>query len=320
MPRSTGGAGRPPRGVPVRRAGAASGCGGGARTRGVRRRASSLARVGPLGRRPAPRRPGTPRVARSRIVSATIPIVLRCSSHEVAVDRARRGPGTTTVADVRQAEHDVEGERPLHRVAVVAEPGHAVPRLGLLDQVAGQQHVGVGDPDDEVAGGVAAAGVHQLDQPVAEVEGDRRGEGARPARTTSVACDLGVPRVVAPAAAAARTLSRSPPARCARRRSRGRDRHRAVRRRKHAVAEGVVEVLVGVDRPQHRQARSRRRSATTLAGQRRPRRGCRPTSRPASPATTETLTSQPRVARDPDAVGDLGEPCRSVGSRAPDRP
>ena len=40
----------------------------------------------------------------------------------------------------------------------------------LLDQVAGEQHVGVGDPDHQVAGGVAAAGVDQLDHPVAEVE------------------------------------------------------------------------------------------------------------------------------------------------------
>ena len=46
----------------------------------------------------------------------------------------------------------------------------------LLDQVAGQQHVGVGHPDHEVSAGVAAAGVDQLDLPVAEVERHGRGE------------------------------------------------------------------------------------------------------------------------------------------------
>ena len=75
-------------------------------------------------RRPAPRSTGTPRVARSRIVSATIPIALRCSSTNSRSTGAP-WPGTTTVAERDRPEHDVEGERPLHRVAVGAEPGHA---------------------------------------------------------------------------------------------------------------------------------------------------------------------------------------------------
>ena len=42
----------------------------------------------------------------------------------------------------------------------------------LLDQVAGQQHVRVGHPDHQVAAGVAASRVHELDQPVAEIQRD----------------------------------------------------------------------------------------------------------------------------------------------------
>ncbi len=75
-------------------------------------------------RRPAPRRRGRrgwPGRGSSR---ATIPIALRWVLDEVAVDR-RAVAGHDDRAGGEQPEHDVEGERPLHREAVGAEAGHA---------------------------------------------------------------------------------------------------------------------------------------------------------------------------------------------------
>ena len=70
-------------------------------------------------------------------------------------------------------------------------------RVGLLDQVAGGEHVGIGDADHEVARGVAAAGVDQLDLRFAEVETIRT-EGKRCVRqaTTQGLQDLLGVRIV----------------------------------------------------------------------------------------------------------------------------
>ena len=116
-----------------------------------------------------------PRVARSRIVSPTIPISLRWVSTKSRSTGAP-WPGTTTEPGGEQPEHDVEGERPVHREAVRAEAGHALTKRRLLDQVTGEQHVRVGHPDHQVAAGVAASRVHELDHPVAEIERDGGGE------------------------------------------------------------------------------------------------------------------------------------------------
>ena len=91
--------------------------------------------------------------------------------HEVAVDRCAVA-GDHHRARAHQVEHQVERERPLHRVAVVAVRRHS----RLLDQVTGQQHVRIVEPYDEVAAGVATTRVHQLDRPVAEVDRHHRGE------------------------------------------------------------------------------------------------------------------------------------------------
>ena len=74
-------------------------------------------------------------------------------------------PGTTTGPLGEQSDHHVEGVGPLEREAV-----RAVRRgRGLLDEVAGQHHVAVRDAHHEVAAGVPAARVDELDHPVAEV-------------------------------------------------------------------------------------------------------------------------------------------------------
>ena len=175
-------------------------------------------------------------------------------------------------------------QRPLHRVAVGAEGRH-VPGVGLLDQVAGEQHVGVGDAHDQVAARVAAAGVDQLDEAVAEVERDRRRERAL-GTTTSVAA-TSAQRGSSSSAAEARTS-----AACSGRVSAAVSWQIELRalRLEHAVAERVVEVLVAVDGAQHRQALTRRRSATTSRASAADAWVSR-TSSPAPPATTETLTS-----------------------------
>ena len=179
--------------------------------------------------------------------------------------------------------------RPVHRPAVAAEAGHAVAGGGLLDEVAGEQHVGVLHPHDEVAAGVAAPGVHQLDQAVAEVERRRGGEGARgqhrfgrrrarrsagPRPTSAAACAR-ISAAWAGSAAAASSWATSSGAlgrrtrRCRRcgRSARGCSPRRPAERRK-----------AGVGRPA---PRGRPRSEALVST----------TSRPARPATTLTFTS-----------------------------
>ena len=77
---------------------------------------------------------GTPRVARSRMVSATTPIVVALVLDEVPVDRgAVAGHDDGLPASTRPSTRS-RRERPVQRVAVGAEPGHAVaaptPRRG----------------------------------------------------------------------------------------------------------------------------------------------------------------------------------------------
>ena len=57
-----------------------------------------------------------------------------------------------------------------HSIGKQSPPIPGRPGARLLDEVAGQQHVRVRNPDHEVAAGVAASRVHELDQPVAEIQ------------------------------------------------------------------------------------------------------------------------------------------------------
>ena len=101
-----------------------------------------------------------------------MPIVVALLLDEVAVDRG-------AVAGHDHARRTWSGPSTMSRLSGHSIGQESSPNDGasrLLDEVAGQQHVGVGDPHHEVAAGVAAAGVDQLDQPVAEVEGHRGGE------------------------------------------------------------------------------------------------------------------------------------------------
>ena len=141
---------------------------------------------------------GTPRLARSRIVSATTPIALRCSSTKSRSTTAP-WPGTTTDVARGQAEHEVE--------ASAATPSGssrrrtpARARVGLLDQVAGQQRRrrrGRARPGRRRCG---RGRVDQLDQPVAQVERDRRGErpvGRRRPRSRATSARVRVVRSAA---------------------------------------------------------------------------------------------------------------------------
>ena len=65
----------------------------------------------------------------------------------------------------RQFGDAQRGLRPVERIAV-AEPGHGA----VLDEVAREQHAGVGDPDDDVVVGVPPAEEAELDPPVAELD------------------------------------------------------------------------------------------------------------------------------------------------------
>ena len=255
-------------GPPPRRAAAAGPRGAAPRSRVVRpRRAPRGER--PLGRvqRLGQRHPAAGEVA-DRLGDDADRVALH--GHEVLVDRVavaghheRRRP--------EQVEHEVERQRPLHRVGVGAVAGHAVAVARLLDQVAREQHVRVVHARHHVAAGVPAARVHQLDRAVAEVDHAHRGErgvgwhdvgrvhvGTRGSSSGSGARWVrghgGQPR--------GGLLVRD-------------QRHVGVRRPEHAVAVGVVEVLVGVDHGH------RRRPAPGGAARRGPsarpcrRRGCR---------------------------------------------
>ena len=146
---------------------------------------------------------GTPAAARSRIVWATIAIALRCSSTNSRSTTAPC-PGTTTVAACDQAEHDVEAAAATRAGSSPRRtPGARSPRPGRRPAARRRRH-----PHDRVAAGVAAAGVHQLDQPVAEVERRRRREGVVGRH------DLGREDLVArgsSGSSAYRCLTRSPP-------------------------------------------------------------------------------------------------------------
>ncbi len=176
----------------------------------------------------------------------------------------------------------------------------------LLDQVAGQQHVRVGHPDHQVAAGVAASRVHQLDHPVAEVERDGGGE-RRVGRHDLGRLHLLAVRVVE---VVRFVVDRLDPLA-------GRDGvlgghlvrmhgDRAVLRQEGAVAEGVVEVLVGVHDRDHLAGAERADVLDHLAGG--DGRGVGVDDEQAGrPADQRDVDVEPLVASDPDVVGDLGE-------------
>jgi acylglycerol lipase len=85
-----------------------------------------------------------------------------------------RPHGKAAIADRSMARHDgaghvfhqsLDGHRPVERVRI-AEEGWGV----SLDEVAGEQNVGVGNDHGDVVVGVTAAQVAQLDRPTASVE------------------------------------------------------------------------------------------------------------------------------------------------------
>ena len=226
------------------------------------------------------------------MVSAT-PLV----HHEVPVD-GRAVPGHHDGAVGAQLQAHVESQRPLHREGV--GPVRRWP--GLLDQVPGHEHVGVGHADHEVAGGVRPAGVHQLQDPVAEVDHGGGGEG--PVRQDHRAgVDLAGHRLLA----VVRRAVGGPPSQLVHARLVGVDGQR--------LAEGLAErrgaehvVVVGV----------RRDNADHLAGAERPRGLDELTAdaggdvrvdddQPPLPADDGRADVEPGVPGHPDAVGDLGE-------------
>ena len=148
-----------------------------------------LLRVGPVGRRPAPGRPvrrGRPGRGSSRRRRRC-----RCAGPRRTRGRpARRGRGRRRSPSVMQAEHDVEAERPLQRVAVVAEAGHAAaaptPRPGR--RRAPRRRRGPAPPGRRRCGRGRGAPARP---PVAEVERDA------PRRRSVGRDDLGLADLVA---------------------------------------------------------------------------------------------------------------------------
>ncbi len=170
-------------------------------------------------------------------------------------------PGTTTVSgpdssSTRSSDHGHSSGK--QSVAVRRHPG-------LLDEVAGEQHVRVIEAYDEVAAGVAATRVHQLDRPVAEVDRRDRGEGAVRRDDRRVRDLLGRAGRRASSSAALRLLAGGD------RSSRPRDSWAVIgtspySSRKARVAEGVVEVVVGVHQADHRPRREPAQVGEHLAG------------------------------------------------------
>jgi hypothetical protein len=209
-----------------------------------------------------------------------------------------------------QAQHDVHAERPVEREAVGAVRG----RRRLLDQVAGQQHIDVGDVHDQVSVGVATARVQQLDHPVAEVEGGGGGEGPVGREDEGVE-DLLPVRVVGVVA----VVALDPLA--GRRRGRGGvlvgvDRHVAVHPAEGGVPERVVEVAVGVD---HRNHLTGGQAAQVVDHPRRGEAGAVGVDHHEAAVAPDGghVDVEPVVARYPDPCRHLGE----VGhGRTPARP
>jgi hypothetical protein len=142
-----------------------------------------------------------------------------------------------------EAEEAPHGRRPLDRVAV-AEVRHRV----VLEEIAGEEDVGIGENDDDVGIGVAAAQVREVYPATADVEGrrlDERPLGRVDDQGGDVVCEVGEGRqqgraLLLAVLDEARAAPLVPP-------DRGRP--------EVVVAEDVVGVPVGVDDQADRERR-----------------------------------------------------------------
>ena len=235
-----------------------------------------LARERPLARRPAPRSTGTPRRGQvaDRLGDDADRVALLLD--EVAVD-GRAVPGHDDRVGAEQAEHEVE--------ARAASPAGSSRR-----RTTGGPHSSTRSPASStsasatrttsVAGGVAAAGVDQLDQPVAEVERPATEENVWSAGTISVARTSS--RCGSSGSSAYRSLIRSPAVDRARGgRPRGRGSARSPYASRNAPLPKVWSkcswVLTTAD---HRRRRRGARTSSTTARAARPEAWVSTTSRP----------------------------------------
>ena len=173
-----------------------------ARSRGVRR-----ARAPRRGRATRPRRarraPARP-ARRGRGSSRPPRRSRRAAPRRSPCRRAAPCPGTTTLPGGEQADHQVQGGRPLHRVAVGAEARHRRAQRRLLDEVAGEHHVGVADPDDARRRRCAR------DRGAPARPAGRRGRPRGPRRTSRWAARPGWPAMSAPCGSSGRRCGRAP--------------------------------------------------------------------------------------------------------------
>ena len=147
-------------------------------------------------------------------------------------------PGTT--APVDELDQPLDRRRPFHRIAVAE-----VRRRAVLDEIAGEQHVGVRHEDHDVVVGVGATEIAELDPAAAGVEVER--SSASPSnvrsggsRTTSASSSASAGIASATFAIWAAPVSADHP------RAAGMAPDR--RRPEPVVAERVVVVAVGVRR------------------------------------------------------------------------
>ena len=177
-------------------------------------------------------------------------------------DRGRLVLHETAIAVVAVTRHDdadrqvrdPQGRlRPIERIAVVVE-GH----VAVLDEVPGEEHRGIGDADDDVVIGVPTSKVAELDAAIAEIQERRLREC--PVRRIDddlgkVGGDLRHLRGDPSPADVAGPFEERPAADMAPDRRRPED----------VVAEGVVEMAVGVDDDVHRRRGQRPQVVGDLA-------------------------------------------------------
>ena len=177
-------------------------------------------------------------------------------------------------------------------------------RTALLDQVAGEQDVDVVDPHDRVTVGVAAAGMRELHLPVAEVEDADGGEGVVGDH------DLGLEDLVAARVVGGLVVPLLDPLAGVDRARGGLlvrvDGHAAEGFPEGAVAEGVVEVLMGVEDRGHRTDPERAYVVHDRA--RRPARGLGVDDQQPVRTTDQThVQVEPLLPGHPHPVGHLSE-------------
>ena len=203
-----------------------------------------------LGQRPfqrLARRVGRVGVRRTASSSAIVPSWTSAASSAIVristIERTTKARSPTSRGRARRRRSTrptrrLDRRRPVERIAVAE-----IRRRAVLEQVAGEQHVGVRDEDDDVVVGVAATEVAQLDPAPAGVEVDRRR-----ARRTSGRADRGRPRPVGRRASGIAAATRAIWSRAGLADHRGAAGVAPDRRGPEAVvAEGVVVVAVGVD-------------------------------------------------------------------------